>query len=327
MARPAGFDRQPPQRFGPAERSGPQGPRVQDVHRNVAAIGRLERGFEAWVVRAPRHSHRRPLTDEQHGFAALAQAAEMRGDGLERRQRHGGAQLEHVPLRQLRFLHGAPHREQLAAAPFERADPLEQVGLVAREAQSVERRQRVHDDHQVGGLQLIDEALERLPQRDGDRRVLVDVVVVQEDREEPHVFLRRFDRRLRWTANLQRLAVVHPALAVQPHELRGLHGLRHLVFGDDEVGGLQIGHRLVVSIDDRNVDPDEIHCGSEDRLSGLCRRLRRFLRLLTGGLLRRRCGRLLRLLGRRLLWRLPRGSTGGDDERGCQDDGQHAAGA
>ena len=142
------------------------------------------------------------------------------------------------------------------------------------------------------------------------------MVIVEEDREQPHVFLGGFDRGLRRPANVQRLAVVHLALPIQPDELRGLHGLRQLVLGHDEVRGLQVGDRVVVAIDDGDVDADEVHGRPEGRLARL-----RGLPWRRRGL----GGRLLWSLGRRLLRRLPGGSADHDHERGCQDDGQRGA--
>jgi hypothetical protein len=182
----------------------------------------------------------------------------------------------------------------LRTPPLELLDALEQLLLVARVAKAVQGRERIHQHDEIGRLELLDEALQRAAQRDGDGRMPVDVIVVQEDRKQPYVVLGGLDKGLAHATNLERFAVIDLPVSVEPDELHRLHGLRDVVLGDHEVGGLQIQDGLVVSAGHPDVDANQLRPGPEDRLLGLtcrllclrvCRRALRRRRLLRGRLL------------------------------------------
>jgi hypothetical protein len=141
--------------------------------------------------------------------------------------------------------------------------------FVPRERQTVKRRQRVHDDDEIGGLQPVHEGFERSLQPQGDRRVRVDVVVVEEEREQSHVLARRFDQPVLAVADGQ-AAPVFFGLPVQANELRRLDFLWHVILGDQEVGGLQVGDRLLVSAGDRDVHANEIDARAKGGLRRRC---------------------------------------------------------
>ena len=65
---------------------------------------------------------------------------------------------------------------------------------VARELDMRQRRERIHDRHEIVRSQFLDERTQRAPQRNHDLRRLVDVVVVEEQDEQPHIVSRGFDR-------------------------------------------------------------------------------------------------------------------------------------
>jgi hypothetical protein len=132
------------------------------------------------------------LAEEQDRLAALAQAAELRGQGAERVEGDAAAQFHPVALRQLCFLDHALDGKGLATAAFEVADAREQFGFRPRVLQVAQALERLHHDHEVVGPEQVDEAGNGLAQRQRDLRPLVDVVVVQEDAEQPDIVSRRF---------------------------------------------------------------------------------------------------------------------------------------
>ena len=140
---------------------------------------------------------RRALADEQDRLASLAQAAEMRRDGIHRVERDAGAQLPDVALGLLRFFSRAAHRKELAATPLELLHLLHQLVAIARELEVRQRRQRIHYRDEIVRAELLDERFERPPQRNHDLRRLVDVIVVEEQHEQPHVVACRFDLGVR----------------------------------------------------------------------------------------------------------------------------------
>ena len=112
-------------------------------------------------------------------------------------------------------------------------------GLRARVLQVVAGRQRLHHRRQIVRPELVDEAGERLAQRQRDLRPLVDVIVVQEDREQPDVVAGGLEHRV--LASIESPAARSRSTgrgAVDLDELHRLHRLRHAVVGD-----LEVGHR------------------------------------------------------------------------------------
>jgi hypothetical protein len=120
------------------------------------------------------------------------------------------------------------------------------------------------------------------------------VVVVEEEREEPHVRALRFRLFVEGRANRPRRGRLVQGVDLEQFERR--HLLRRAVLPHLEVALLQVTHRLPLLVGDDAVDPNEVDAGTE-------RRLRR--RGLIGG--RLRGGLALRGRRRRLLRRLRRG--------------------
>ena len=139
-------------------------------------------------------------------------------------------------------------------------------GFDRRVLQVVQRRQRLHQRHQVVRPELVDELRQRVAQRQCDLRPLVDVIVVQEDRKQPHVLARGFEHRVLLRADLQRLVEIRRARAVDLDELQRLDRLRHVVVGDLEVFHLEIGDGLVAALRHGDVHAHEIGARAEDRL-------------------------------------------------------------
>ena len=121
-------------------------------------------------------------------------------------------------------------------------------------------------------------AASRRTARAGSRAAMLaaaaHVVVVEEDREQPHVVARRFDspRRSRCgSAAAARWRDIGPPSSLM--SLNGLDLLRLAVLGDLEVVRLQIGDRVAVLVGDDHVDADEVDAGAEDRRLAAGRRL------------------------------------------------------
>ena len=245
------------------------------MNRYVAAIGRFHGLAIAVFVGAARRQ-RRALAEKENGLASFAQPAHLRGQCLQCGQGHAGAQLLPVALRQLRLLERALDGEHFSAAAFKGADALEQLVFGAGVLQVVQRRERLHQRHQVVRAQLLDEFRQRLAQRQRDVGPLVDVVIVQEDRKQPHVLARGLEDGVLLRSNLQRLVEVRLPRAVDADELDRLHRLRHVVFEDLEVRRLEIGHRFVTVRGGGHVHAYEIGAGAENGLRSGC--------LLLGGL-------------------------------------------
>ena len=150
------------------------------------------------------------------------------------------------------------------------------------ELQRAQRRQRIHQAHQVGGPERLDELRQPALQRDHDLRFLVDVVVVEKDREHAHVFTRGFCFGLILRTDFQGTLVARRPLTAEAHELQLLDLLRYAVLADLEVVCRQIGYGQVVPACDGDIDPDQLDARAEHRLL-----LRRLSRLLSGGRLLR----------------------------------------
>jgi hypothetical protein len=142
-----------------------------------------------------------------------------------------------------------------------------------------------------GLLELGDEGRQRPAERDGDGRLPVDVVVVEEDDEEPDVLARGLGARVIARSDLERRLAARLRLAVQADELHGVDLLADAVLLHLEIVRCEAGDGCVAPAEDRDVHADDLHARAEDR------RLRLLLLLLRRRLLRRRFlllrGRLL----------------------------------
>jgi hypothetical protein len=190
--------------------------------------------------------------------------------------------LHEIGARELRLLDRALDGKDLTAPSLEFANPAQEVLPRARELEVAQRCERIHDGNQIVRPELVDQVLQRPAERDRDLGLLVDVVVVQEEREHPDVVTRRLDPRMLGRSNRQRFVAAGGTRAVEPDELKRLDFLRDAVFFDLEVSRLQIGDDGVAAADDADVDAHEAHTRPEGR----CRL--GLLRLLG---LRAHCGR------------------------------------
>ena len=168
--------------------------RIEDGDRHGAAVGganhRVE-GRQRAVAAAPRRRGE-PFAHHDERLSRDAQAAKVRGDGVQRRRRHLDAHRV-GPLaaagRDARF----ERRPRLVdpASPLELRDGSAHHVQVARQA---ERQQRIEglddEDHVARSERALDQAgQDRARLRGAVARR--DVVLVQEDREEPRPVLRR----------------------------------------------------------------------------------------------------------------------------------------
>ena len=145
-----------------------------------------------------------------------------------------------------------------------------------------QRRERIHHGDQIVGTQLLDERSQSPPERNHDLWRLVDVVVVEKQHEQTHIFACGFDGCMLGGTDAGRFAKVSGRLTGQLHELHRFHRLRDSVLLHDEVGSLQTLNRLVPAAKHGDVHSDEVDASSENGLLRLWfgRRLRLRLRLL-----------------------------------------------
>ena len=119
-------------------------------------------------------------------------------------------------------------------------------------------------DH-VGRPQLrLDEPGQRLAHRHRVRAP--HVIVVEEEREDPHVVARGLELFVVAIANLLRRRTARLRVAVDLDQLELLDRLRLAVLEDLEVGLRQVGDRLVLPVGDDDVDADEVDAAAERRL-------------------------------------------------------------
>ena len=91
------------------------------------------------------------------------------------------------------------------------------------------------------------------------------VVVVQKNREQPHVVARRFRLFVDDVAHFARRIGADAGVLADVDELERLDRLRLPVFGDFEVFLLQIVDGIALPIGDDDVDADEVDVGAKDR--------------------------------------------------------------
>ena len=94
------------------------------------------------------------------------------------------------------------------------------------------------------------------------------MVVVQKNREQPHVVARRFRLLVDRVAYFARRIAADAGVLGHVDELERLDRLRLAVFGDFEVFLLQIVDGIALPIGDDDVDADEVDVGSGR--SGVC---------------------------------------------------------
>ena len=147
--------------------------------------------------------------------------------------------------------------------------------VIAREAHAGDRLQRVHDADHVRRPELrLDEARDLLAA--GHARPPADVVVVQEEREQPHIVARRFDFLVDVGANLprrRRSAVrIRPPSSSMSLNVSIFCGLPSSVISKSACLRSATGCAVLVGDDD--VDADEVDAAAEDRAAAGRRLLR-----------------------------------------------------
>ena len=112
---------------------------------------------------------------------------------------------------------------------------------------------------QIGLTDLgIDEVAEHAADAHVLQRVVRQVVIVQEDHQQPDVVACGLGRGVLVGSNLERRVVARRGFAGELDELERLNRLRDAVFADVEVLGREIGERHPVSAGDRHVDANEV---------------------------------------------------------------------
>ena len=260
-------------------------------------------------VRVPqlrRHHVRVAFADEHQRLAAFLERTHVHDERLDRGERdlvadplHGFCRVVGVPYLEL-VLRGV-----IVLAPEELLQAPHDSGVIPRHSNRGGRFERVHDADHVRGTELgVDELHELVAHRQAGARP--HVVVVQKDREQPHVVASCFRFLVRVRAN--RLGGLLEGLrhsAVELHQLEGFNLLRLAVLGDLEIPLLEVAHRGTVLVGEDDVDANEVDAGAKHR-----RRLRRLVRRrLLGG--RRLSARRRRRFGGRLLRPWIRGLGGG----------------
>ena len=109
----------------------------------------------------------------------------------------------------------------------------------------------------------LDELLER--RADAEAVLLPHVIVVEEDREQPHVVSRGFLFFVGVGADGARRTLAGRAgdAAVELDELEVFDRLRLAVFGDFEVGLLEVGDVRAAAVGHDDVDADEVDARAE----------------------------------------------------------------
>ena len=191
----------------------------------------------------------------------MQQRAAYRGRGDLRADRLDVAHLLQMPL-----LHRAPRRDVDAAAALQLVHVIGELAAITREADRIERRERIHEGDEIGGAKRTEhEARELLPRPQG-RNELSDVILVPEQQEDTHIVSRGFGGGVFPGSNGKREIVGR--LSVDFEELERGDGLRNSILLHFEVFGREVLDRLTVSIRDVHVDANEIGPGSEGGCCG-----------------------------------------------------------
>jgi hypothetical protein len=132
---------------------------------------------------------------------------------------------------------------------------------IAAEAHCVDRRQLIHEGHEVGRAKRVEhEAGQLIAGADGAAE-LVDVILVPENQEHPHIVSRRFDGCVLRRSNRQRQIVGRLTAGVD--QLEGADRLDFAVLAQLEVFGAQRADRASVPAHHAHVDANQIGAGSE----------------------------------------------------------------
>ena len=176
---------------------------------DVVAIGRDDDVAQRACDRSSASAqHRRALAHIEDRLAAFAQAAQVHGERLERRQAHLRANAGEVAAAQphVRLLDRAARRHEASEPALHLVHALEQRVSVARQAEVGNRRQRSHHREQVERAHLgLDEVDQVTPQAGVGDRAELQVVVVEKDHQQPHVLAGRLLPRVIGRADGERL--------------------------------------------------------------------------------------------------------------------------
>ena len=241
------------------------------------------------VVELRRQEVRVALADQEDRLAPLADRSHVDRQAGQRREAHlvadpldRGRRVERVALLEL------VARPVVVLAPLESLDGAHGRLVVAREQQVADRRQRIHERHHVVGRQLLGDEVGQV-RSGGHRAAPAHVVVVEEDRDEPHVVARRLQLLVALGSDgTDRLAGGRGRLHLDV--LERLDRLRLAVLGHFEVGLGEVADGIALPVRHDDVHADEVDAGSEGRPLRLLSLIDRGI--LRGGLRRHRLGRL-----------------------------------
>lgn len=227
--------------------------RVHDVDRGVTGVRGADQVQHHVVLAAESLRHHDDV------LAALADGAEVHGGRLDRGDRHLVPQALDVAHGRQVCLLGAVARRHVDAAPtLQLPRLLGKLAPVAREFDRIERRHRLHEGHEVGWPERRQHEVRQRLARSQRARHLVDVVLVPEDQEHPHVVALRLLARVAARSDRQRRPVHLRRLAARLDQLERRDRLRHVVLLDDEVLHRQIGDQASAAIEHRDVDAHDL---------------------------------------------------------------------
>ncbi len=248
------------------------------------------------IVQLRRERAGETLADENDRLPPFAQSPQFDRGALQRAHRDvvpnlldgrggivGVLLLEHVA----RLVVELPAQEVL--------DGADERPSIPREVKLGDRSERIHQrDHVQRGELILDEFDDRF----SDRQVIapLDVVVVEEQHEQPHVGTRRFALLVREAADLRRRPRVELCVGVDLDHGELFDLLRLVVLGQREFFGLQVQDGIPLPVGHDRIDADVVDAGADWALLRALRLCR--LRRRRGGSSRRlRLRRLRRLLG------------------------------
>src|SRR2546430_2772149 len=215
--------------------------RVEWINRDVRASRRPDDGFERRqrLLAAPPLHAREPFADDDERLAAIAQGAEVNGEGVDRRPGHLRARSLDARRRscdEVALVIVA--RIVFPFAPFEARDDGTRRIAVTRQLDPEQRVERLHHDDEIVGAEIaLDELRDGVANARGGGSAR-DVILVEIDRKQPSVV---FD------------------------EARALDGTHGAVVADLEVRELQVLDAAAARIGGDHVDVDDLSRKCESR--------------------------------------------------------------
>jgi hypothetical protein len=216
------------------------------------------------------------FADENDGLAPLPQRAEVHDRAFQSGRRHLGADaLDVLSVAEMRLFDGAAGRNVEAAAAAQVVDLVGQLAAIAGEAQRADRRELIHQRHEIRRAERFEHEVRELLARAHRAAELIDVVLVPENHEHPHVVSRGFGGGMLGRTNRQREVVGRLTVGVDQLERRDR--LQFAVLAQLEVVLRETADRLAVPVHHADVDANDVSAGAESRrarlllLSGLLR--------------------------------------------------------